>query len=98
MNSNVSAITKKALKITGAAAMATGVVALSALVASGAAVGAVVEGFKAAGTTFKDVMKKEETQEVVAEAQVVVEETQEIGVAVEADSTNTDTSSASVEA
>ena len=62
MNSNVSTITKKALKITGAAAAATGVVALSALVASGAAVGAVVEGFKAAGTTFKDVMKKEESK------------------------------------
>lgn len=68
MNSNVSAFTKKALKLTSAAAAATGVVALSALVASGAAVGAVVEGFKAAGTTFKDVMKKEEAKAESAEA------------------------------
>lgn len=74
MNSNVSEFTKKALKVTGAVATATGVVALSALVASGAAVGAVVEGFKAAGDTFKDVMKKAETQEVVADVQGVMTE------------------------
>lgn len=55
MNSNVRIITKKALKITGAAAAATGVVALSALVASGAAVGAVVEGFKAAAVEVSEV-------------------------------------------
>lgn len=45
---------KKTAKVAGAVCAATGIVALSALVASGAAVGAVVEGFKSA----KDAMKK----------------------------------------
>lgn len=45
---------KKTAKVAGAVCTATGIVALSALVASGAAVGAVVEGFKSA----KDAMKK----------------------------------------
>ena len=50
---------EKALKITGAFCAATGVVALSALVASGAAVGAVVEGFKTAGKTMKKVLEED---------------------------------------
>ena len=44
---------KKTLKVAGALAAATGVVAISALVASGTAVGAVVEGFKSAGKVVK---------------------------------------------
>lgn len=50
---------EKSLKITGAFCAATGVVALSALVASGAAVGAVVEGFKTAGKTMKKVLEED---------------------------------------
>lgn len=45
---------KRAARISSAACAATGVVALSALAASGAAVGAIWEGFKSA----KDVMQK----------------------------------------
>lgn len=52
---------KKTMKIAGAVCAATGVVALSSLVACGAAVGAVVEGVKAAGTTVKKLLE-EETQ------------------------------------
>lgn len=47
---------KKALKFAGAACAATGVVALSGLVASGAAVGAVVEGFRSAAGTMKKML------------------------------------------
>lgn len=50
---------KKTVKIVGAVAAATGVVAISALVASGAAAGVVVEGFKSAGKVVKK--KLEET-------------------------------------
>jgi len=55
---------KKTIKVAGALAAATGVVAISALVASGAAVGAVVEGFKSAGKVVK-----KKLEEVEAEAQ-----------------------------
>lgn len=51
---------KKAMKVLGAACLATGVVALSAVVASGAAVGAVVEGFHSAKKTMQNILKKEE--------------------------------------
>ena len=51
---------KKVVKVLGAACLATGVVALSAVVASGAAVGAVVEGFKSAKNTMQKILKKDE--------------------------------------
>lgn len=51
---------KKVLKVLGASCLATGVVALSAVVASGAAVGAVVEGFKSAKNTMQEILKKDE--------------------------------------
>ena len=52
---------KKVVKVLGAACLATGVVALSAVVASGAAVGAVAEGFKSAKNTMQKILKKGET-------------------------------------
>lgn len=57
---------KKLLKVAGAACAATGVVALSGLVASGAAVGAVVEGFKSAGDTIKKMLSDEPKTETAA--------------------------------
>ena len=48
---------KKVGKYVGAACAATGVVALSGLVASGAAVGAVVEGFRSAAATMKNMVQ-----------------------------------------
>lgn len=51
---------KKVVKVLGAACLATGVVALSAVAASGAAVGAVVEGFKSAKNTMQKMLKKDE--------------------------------------
>ena len=58
---------KKIAKWAGASCCAVGIVALSGLIASGAAVGAVVEGFKAAKETIGAVLKKEElaTDEIV---------------------------------
>lgn len=52
-------IGKKTLKVAGAACAATGIMAASALVASGAAVGAVMEGFMAARKAVADILKKE---------------------------------------
>ena len=51
---------KKVVKVLGAACLATGVVALSAVVASGAAVGAVVEGFKSAKNTMQKILNNDE--------------------------------------
>lgn len=56
---------KKIAKFTGAACAATGVVVLSGLVASGAAVGAVVQGFKAAASTMKKMLEDETPVEEV---------------------------------
>lgn len=55
MKINVENVTK----VAGATCAATGIVALSALVASGAAVGAVVGGFKTAGDTMKKMLSDE---------------------------------------
>lgn len=52
---------KKAVKVLGAVCLATGIVALSAVVASGAAVGAVAEGFRSAKNTMQKMLKKNET-------------------------------------
>lgn len=57
METKVKRTGKKVLKIAGAACFATGVVAVSAVVASGAAVGAVVEGFRSARNTMKHILK-----------------------------------------
>lgn len=59
MEAKVQSTGKKALKIAGAACLATGVVAISAVVASGAAVEAVVEGFRSARNTMKQILKGE---------------------------------------
>lgn len=56
MSKDVTVLAKKTAKYAGAVAVGTGVFALSALVASGAAVGAVAEGFKAAGRAAKKVL------------------------------------------
>lgn len=60
MEATVQRKGKKALKVLGAACLATGAVALSAVVASGAAAGAVVEGFRSAKNTMQKILKKEE--------------------------------------
>lgn len=60
MEASIHITGKKAVKILGAACLATGVVALSAVVASGAAVGAVAEGFKTAKNTMQRILSKEE--------------------------------------
>lgn len=60
MEASIHITGKKAIKILGAACLATGVVALSAVVASGAAVGAVAEGFRTAKNTMQRILSKEE--------------------------------------
>lgn len=60
MEATIHITGKKAVKILGAAALAAGVVAVSAVVASGAAVGAVAEGFRTAKNTVQRILKKEE--------------------------------------
>lgn len=77
MEAKVQSTGKKALKIAGAACFATGVVAVSAVVASGAAVGAVVEGFKTAKNTMKHILK-DETVDADMEEKAVEAEPAEI--------------------
>ena len=60
MDVTVQITGKKVVKDLGAVCLATGVVALSAVVASGAAVGAVVEGFKSAKNTMQKILKDDE--------------------------------------
>lgn len=78
MEATIHITGKKAVKFLGAVCLATGVVALSAVVASGAAVGAVAEGFRSAKNTMQKILKKEETaadetpEENVGEAEIIV--------------------------
>lgn len=74
MKATVEITGKKAVKVLGIACLATGVVALSAVIASGAAVGAVAEGFRSAKNIARKVWKKEETIEDKAIEEKVVGE------------------------
>lgn len=74
MKATVEITGKKAAKVLGIACLATGVVALSAVIASGAAVGAVAEGFRSAKNIARKVWKKEETIEDNAIEEKVAEE------------------------
>lgn len=74
MKATVEITGKKAVKVLGVACLATGVVALSAVIASGAAVGAVAEGFRSAKNIARKVWKKEETIEDKAIEEKVVGE------------------------
>lgn len=58
---------KKVTKVAGAACAAAGVVAMSALVASGAALGAMTEGFKSAKSAMERILKEQNPEEVSAE-------------------------------
>lgn len=60
---------KNVTKVAGAACAATGIVTLSALVASGAAVGAIVEGFKTANDTVKKLLADETEKKTSADEQ-----------------------------
>lgn len=60
MEATIHITGKRAVKVLGAVCLATGVVALSAVVAGGAAVGAVAEGFRTAKNTVQRILKKEE--------------------------------------
>ena len=77
MEAKVQSTGRKALKIAGAACLATGVVAVSAVVASGAAVGAVVEGFRSARNTMRQILKGE-TADAGMEEKAVEAEPDEI--------------------
>lgn len=59
MEATVKVTGKQVMKVAGAVCLATGVVALSAVVASGAAIGAVAEGFKSAKNTMQNIYRKE---------------------------------------
>lgn len=67
MSKDYQIIAKKSAKVAGAFAMATGIVALSAVVASGAAVGAMVEGFKSAKDAVQKSLAKSENEKLEAE-------------------------------
>ena len=62
MEATVQITGKKAVKVLGAACLATGVVALSAVVASGAAVGTVADGFKSAKNIMRKMLKNDENE------------------------------------
>lgn len=86
MEVNAKAVGKTALKVAGAACVGTGLVLAGAVIASGAAVGSLAEGFVMAKKAVVDIFKKEDTaaedvvaaktQEVV-DVEAVVTETQE---------------------
>lgn len=81
MSKDVKVVAKKTLKVAGALAAGAGVIAISALVASGAAVGAVAEGFKSAKKAAKKVLNENEDTEVVetenfSDDEVLTEETE----------------------
>lgn len=95
MSKDYQVIAKKSAKVAGAFAMATGIVALSAVVASGAAVGAMVEGFKSAKDAVQKSLAKSENEnpeavsaevenEEVANAEATTEEVAEVVTEVEA--------------
>lgn len=63
---------KKLGKIAGATCVATGVVAVSALVASGAAVGAIAEGFRSASSTMKKILNGQKQGDAAVEQGPVV--------------------------
>lgn len=63
---------KKLGKIAGATCVATGVVAVSALVASGAAVGAIAEGFRSASSTMKKILNRQKQGDAAVEQGPVV--------------------------
>ena len=67
MEINVGKIAKTSLKVAGAACAAVGVVAASAIVASGAAVGSVAEGFIQAKKAVTDILGKDERCTTIAE-------------------------------
>lgn len=74
MEATIHITGKKVVKVLGAACLATGMVALSAVVASGAAVGAVAEGFRAAKNTMQKIRKGDGS---AAEDKVLVESIEE---------------------
>lgn len=78
MEATVQINGKKVMKVIGAACLATGVVALSAVIASGAAVGAVAGGFKAAKSTMQKILKKEESEAVNDVLAASAEETENV--------------------
>ena len=77
MDAKVRRYGKKAFKFAGAACAATGVIAISALVASGAAVGAMVEGFKSAKGTMKRVLEDGEKEVMEIKVSSEVDESEE---------------------
>lgn len=78
MNANLQTVASKSLKVAGAFAVATGVVTVSAVVASGAAVGAIVEGFKAAGGAVKSVLNEEDKKKPETADEIIVDVTEEV--------------------
>ena len=68
---------KKIGKLAGAACMATGIVAVTALVASGAALSGVAEGFKWAGSTIKKVWNEQQDVEVIDDPEAKLVETEQ---------------------
>lgn len=61
MEAKIQISGKNITKVVGATCLATGVIALSSLVASGAAVAAVAEGLKTAKNMVKSVVESDDT-------------------------------------
>lgn len=60
MDGAIHVTEKKAAKVLGAACLATGVVALGAVLASGAAAGVMAQGFQSAKNTMREILGKGE--------------------------------------
>lgn len=83
MEVNARKVGKTALKVTGAACVATGIVLAGAVIASGAAIGSIAEGFIAAKKAAVNILKKDdiceakETRENTEQVEVMVTEVEE---------------------
>lgn len=68
MKLDAKKIVKTTFKVAGAACVATGIVVAGAVIASGAALGSMTEGFATAKRAVKDIFDEKESIEIVEPA------------------------------
>lgn len=80
MEVNARAVGKTALKVAGAACVGTGLVLVGAVIASGAAVGSVAEGFVMAKKAVADIWKKDNDEAAESAETETASKTEEASV------------------
>lgn len=83
MEVNARAVGKTALKVAGAACVGTGLVLVGAVIASGAAVGSVAEGFVMAKKAVADIWKKDNDEAAESAETETASKTEEASVSTE---------------